>query len=82
VGLYSIDFLSRVGLELGNDAGEMRPHGQKSWLTSHARQSREGSAPVHFDHIMSYNNILPYFTIQKASIKWKQRDVAHTKVLE
>jgi hypothetical protein len=30
---YRIDFLSRVELELGNDEGEMRPPGQKSWLT-------------------------------------------------
>jgi hypothetical protein len=28
---YRSDFLSRVELELGNDEGEMRPHGQKSW---------------------------------------------------
>lgn len=36
-----IDFLSRVVLELGNDAGEMRPHGKIRGKTSmRANQER------------------------------------------
>ena len=40
VALYRIDFLSRVVLELGNDAGEMRPH-DKSRGGSQMRANQE-----------------------------------------
>ena len=41
VALCRIDFLSRVVLELGNDAGEMRPHGKIRGKTSmRANQER------------------------------------------
>jgi hypothetical protein len=47
-------------LELGDDAGEMRPHGrsrQKSWLEM--RSNQEAGARVHHDYILYDLSILP-----------------------
>jgi hypothetical protein len=51
-----MDILSRVELELGDDAGEMRPHSRSRGCSM--RSNQEAGARMHRDYVLYYHNVL------------------------